>query len=146
MVDPDGGLLARLDRKDLSMLVVRGGSELYRSDLPGVRPLLELVDRFPGGLAGTTIADRVVGGCAARVFAMLGPDAVFALVGSVRARAVLDAAGIEYRPRRQVLEIRNRAGTDTCPFEQLSRHFTDTAGLIAAMRNRLAELSRRPAG
>lgn len=136
----DTALLDRLEAEGLTTLVVSKNSELHRSSAPGVCPLLELVERFPQGLAGATVADRVVGTCAARVFIHLRVNRVLALVGSVGARAILDAAGVEFHARRGVLEIRNRAGTDACPFEQLARHLRRPAELIPAMRRRLAEL------
>lgn len=136
-------LLDRLCREELSILVVRGDEELYRSTLPGVRPLLEIWLRFPEGLTGATVADRVVGGCAARIFAHLKTARVVALTGSVPARAILAAADIGFEVKHGVLEIRNRNGTDTCPFEQLSRHYLRADELIPAIRTRLDQL--RPA-
>ena len=128
-------------REGLTVFVVRGDEELYRSTLTGVRPLLEMWNRFPAGLAGATVADRVVGGCAARVFTHLGVGRVLALVGSVPARATLAAAGIGFEVERGVLEIRNRNGTDVCPFERLSRHYRRPADLVAAMAGLLDALS-----
>ena len=133
-------LLDRLCREELSILVVREEEELYRSTLPGVRPLLDIWLRFPGGLTGATVADRVVGGCAARIFAHLKAARVVALTGSVSARAILAAAGIGFEVGRGVLEIRNRNGTDTCPFEKLSRHYPRAGELIPAIRARLDQL------
>ena len=136
-------LLRQLLREELSIIIIRDGAELYRSRRPGVTPLVEIWERFPDRLAGATVADRVVGGCAARVFADLGVTRVYALTGSVPARAILAAAGIEFTARFGVLEIRNRNGTDICPFEQLSRHYRRAASLVPAIRARLSEL--RPA-
>ncbi|HDQ98786.1 MAG TPA: DUF1893 domain-containing protein [candidate division WOR-3 bacterium] len=136
-------LLDRLCREELSILIVHGDKELYRSALPGVRPLLDIWLRFPEGLTGATIADRVVGGCAARIFAHLKAARVLALTGSVSARAILAAAGIGFEVKHGVLAIRNRNGTDTCPFEQLSRHYLRAEELVPAIHTRLDQL--RPA-
>lgn len=136
----DAALLDRLEPEGLTVLVVRNDRELHRSSAPGVGPLLEMVERFPQGLAGATVADRVVGTCAARVFSHLRVSRVLALVGSVGARAILDAAGVGFHARLGVLEIRNRAGTDTCPFEQLARRLRRPEELLPAMRRCLAEL------
>ncbi|MFO7676387.1 MAG: DUF1893 domain-containing protein [bacterium] len=151
-------LLERLRQEGLTVLVVRGEEELYRSTLSGVRPLLELWSLYAGTqaaplsagpacrgvgrLAGATVADRVVGGCAARVFLHLGVERVFALVGSIPARAILTAAGIGFEVERGVLEIRNRNGTDTCPFERLSRHCRRPGNLVPAMARLLDALGR----
>jgi hypothetical protein len=133
-------LLARLDRENLSILVLHIDKELYRSARPGVQPLLELVDKFPQGLPGATVIDRVVGGCAARVFVHLRVARVLTAIGSTPARAILAAHDIDFRVAKGVLEIRNRNGTDACPFEQLSRHYPDPEQLIPAIRRRLAQL------
>jgi hypothetical protein len=129
----------RLETEGLSMLVLRDGVDLYQTYVDGVRPLLELVDWFPGGLRGATVVDRTVGGCAARVFAYLMVGKVLGLVGSVAAERVLFAEGVEYQFRKVVTEIRNRPNTDTCPFEKLSAATLDTARLIATMRDRLTQ-------
>ena len=137
-------LLDRLNRENLSILVLHiyrdKRKEIFRSTRSGVQPLLELVDRFPQGLPGTTVIDRVVGGCAARVFVHLRVARVHAAIGSTPARAILAAHHIDFRVAKGVLEIRNRNDTDACPFEQLSRHYPDVRQLIPAMRRRLAEL------
>ena len=135
--------LVVLENDCLSLLVVRQGTELYRSYDDGVRPLLELVDWFPGGLADATVADRVVGACAARIFDYLHVDHVIGLTGSIPAERILHAAAISYSFRTTVVDIRNRDNTGTCPFEQLSiRHATATE-LIPAIRARLAEFRSR---
>jgi hypothetical protein len=140
-VDP----LAVLEDECLSLLVVRQGTELYRSFRDGVRPLLELVVWFPGGLEGATVADRVVGACAARIFDYLRVDQVIGLTGSVSAERILHAAAISYSFQTTVIEIRNRDDTGPCPFEQLSILHPNPLELIPAIGAKLAELrARRP--
>jgi hypothetical protein len=124
----------------LTILVESDGKELFSSDKPGVAPLLELVERFPHGLDRAVVADRVVGGCAARVFESLQIGHVYALTGSKAARAILSTAGIGYEHEKEVAEIRNRSNTDACPFETLSRKLRDPRQLIAAMKRRLEEM------
>jgi hypothetical protein len=116
---------------------------LYRSYDDGVRPLLELVDWFPGGLAGATVADRVVGACAARIFDYLHVDHVIGLTGSIPAERILHAAAISYSFRTTVVDIRNRDDTGTCPFEQMSILHPRPRDLLPAIRARLAELRSR---
>jgi hypothetical protein len=130
----------RLDDAGYTMLVLRDSEEVYYSYMNGVRPLLELVDWFPGGLYGATVVDRVVGGCAARVFAHLQVGRVLGVTGSISAESILHTHGIEYRFRHLVADIRNRDDTGTCPFELLSREHAHAAELLAAMRDRLTQL------
>jgi len=135
--------LTVLENDCLSLLVVRQGTELYRSYDDGVRPLLELIDWFPGGLAGATVADRVVGACAARVFDYLHVDHVVGLTGSIPAERILHAAAISYSFRTTVVDIMNRDNTGRCPFEQLSIIYTNPRDLIPAIRAKLVELRAR---
>lgn len=136
-------LLDRLDSENLSMLVVAGPAELYRTVSTGVKPLIELVGRFPGGLYGATVADRIVGGCAARIFVHLRVARVLGLQGSQGAAAILDDARVPWRFRETVPEIRNRSGDGVCPFELLSRENPNPNALIPAIRARLAQLAAR---
>ncbi len=138
-VDP----LKVLEDEGLSLLVVRQGTELYRSYDDGVRPLLELVDWFPGGLDGATVADRVVGACAARIFDYLRVNQVIGLTGSISAERILHAAAIHFSFRTSVVDILNRDGTGQCPFERLSALYPDPRDLIPALQIKLAELRAR---
>jgi|WetSurMetagenome_2_1015567.scaffolds.fasta_scaffold80294_4 hypothetical protein len=135
--------LAVLENDGLSLLVVHQGTELYRSFHDGVRPLTELAAWFPGGLDGATVADRVVGGCAARVFEYLRVGQVVGLTGSTSAERILHAAAIPYYFRTTVTSIRNRDDTGPCPFEQLSLLYPKPLDLINAIGARLAELRSR---
>lgn len=135
--------LALLEGDCLSLLVVRQGTELYRSYEDGVAPLLELIDWFPGGLEGATVADRVVGACAARIFDHLRVDRVVGLTGSLAAEHILHAAAIPFSFRTTVVDIRNRDDTGPCPFEQLSIEHQHIRDLIPAVRTKLADLRRR---
>jgi hypothetical protein len=128
-----------LENEGLSLLVMRQGTELYRSYDDGVGPLLELVDWFPGGLEDATVADRVVGACAARIFDLLRVGNVLALTGSIPAERILHAAAIPFFFRTSVVDIRNRDNTGPCPFEQLSLTNPSPRDLIRAVRLKLAE-------
>jgi hypothetical protein len=136
--------LVVLENDCVTLLVVRQGTELYRSFLDGVRPLLELAAWFPGGLDEATVADRVVGGCAARIFEYLRVGHVLGLTGSISAERILHAAAIPYSFRITVTDIRNRDDTGPCPFEQLSIIHTNPRDLIPAIRAKLNELRSRP--
>ena len=135
--------LRKLEEEGLSVLVLQDGEVAYKSYQPGVRPLLELVDWFPAGLDGATAVDRVVGGCAAAVFAHLRVHKVLALTGSVAAEKTLHSWSIEYDFRQLVPDIRNRDNSDSCPFEKLSRAFSEPRALIDAMRHQVAEFACR---
>jgi hypothetical protein len=135
--------LRKLEEEGLSVLVLQGSSVAYSSYQAGVRPLLELVDWFPAGLDGAIVADRVVGGCAAAIFAHLHVKKVLALTGSVAAEKTLHSWSIEHDFRQLVGDIRNRDNSDSCPFEKLSRAHSEPRALIDAMRRQVAEFAQR---
>lgn len=135
--------LAVLEDEGLSLLVLRDSTELYRSYDGGVRPLLELIEWFPGGLDGSVIADRIVGACAARIFEHLKVTKVLALTGSISAERILHAAAIPFFFRVSVVDILNRDGTGRCPFEQLAALHPNPPDLIPAIRAKLAEFRSR---
>jgi len=135
--------LVLLENEGLTLLVLRDGTELYRSYDAGVRPLLELVEWFPGGLDSATVADRIVGACAARVFEYLKVAKVLALTGSISAERVLHAAAIPFSFRTTVVDILSRDGSGQCPFERLSSLYPDPRDLIPAIQLKLAELRKR---
>lgn len=133
--EPIHSPLAFLEREGLSLVVVRAGEAVFSSHHPGPRPLVELSDWFTTGLDGCTVADRVVGACAARVFARLRAGAVQASTGSLAAERVLHDHGIPYEFGRLVPEL--RAGDARCPLEALSEQTPNANELIAELRRRL---------
>lgn len=133
----DAALLSLLDAGGFTLLALQDGTPVFRSASPGVRPLLELVDRFPEGIAGATAVDRLVGGCAARVFVMLEVGRVVADTMSGPGRRVMEQSGTPFSFRRLIAQVRNRDNTDVCPFEKLSLQHPDPTGLILAIRRLL---------
>lgn len=105
----------------------------------GVAPLLNLLDRGED-VRGFAAADRVVGKGAAFLYLRLGVAAVYALVMSEPAYALLTQNGVAATCGTLVPAIRNRAGDGTCPMEQVSLPHTDPVAAEAAIRQRLAEL------
>lgn len=127
----------------MSLIALQDGQEVFSSTGTGVRPLLELVEQFPAGLPGAAVIDRVVGGCAARIFVHLGVDEVHAITLSEAGRRILAATNIRHTCLRHAPMIRNRAGTGTCPFEMLNEQHSSVATLLPAMRELLASMRRR---
>lgn len=132
-------LLDRLTAEGLSILVRRDEQDLYSSTLNGIRPLLELLDWFPAGLAGAVVADRLVGACAARILAHLRPREVLALRGTIEAGGILFAANIEFTCRETIPYVSNRDGNGPCPFEIFSSRYDDIYELIQVVREKLQQ-------
>ena len=85
----------------------------------GVADLFRLLREEPQLLRGAFIADKVVGKGAAALMVLGGVEGLFADVVSRPASELLAGAGIAVEYTVVVPGIMNRAGTGTCPVEQL---------------------------
>ncbi|NOX45316.1 MAG: DUF1893 domain-containing protein [Caldiserica bacterium] len=137
--------LDRLATRGLSLLVEKGGRELFSSREGGLRPLLAAVERLGEAMAGARVIDKVVGGAAAKVLIYVGVAEVFAAVASRSAIRALRAAGIPLAALRVVERIRGRTG-DPCPFEALADENPDPVAFFRALRHRLGGCGPGDAG
>lgn len=96
----------------------------------GVSDLLRILRTTPSLLAGSFIADKVVGKGAAALMAVGGVSSVYADTLSQSALDMLQSAGITVSYGVCVPAIINRAGTGICPVEQLCAAISDPAKCI----------------
>ena len=97
-------------------LAVMHGDDVYTSKERGVKPLLELYERY-GELRGAAAADKVVGKAAALLYVRLGISELYTDVVSTHALAVLRENGIDTSFTVETEAIRNRRGDGFCPME-----------------------------
>ena len=120
------------------------GELAYTDDRRGVVPLLWWLDHKE--LYDFTAADKVVGKAAAFLYLQMGIAAVYAEVISQPAYDLLTAHGVDVTYVELVPAIRNRAGDGYCPMETVTLPLTDPVEAEAAIRARLAELTRAQKG
>lgn len=102
-------------------MLVRNPQRGFDTDIPRTgrgRPL-PAAARRAATAAGAFIADKVVGKGAAALMVLGGVEGLFADVVSRPALELLAGAGIAVEYTVVVPGIMNRAGTGTCPVEQL---------------------------
>ncbi len=126
--------------RDATCVAVRG-DEVLVSREGGVRSLLAWVSQGRD-LSGFAVADRIVGKAAALLYAVLGPDAVFASVMSWTGRAVLLAAGVATSYDELVMHIQNRAGTGPCPMEASVTNVFDPYDAVSVIAERVRSMRR----
>ncbi len=137
--------LDRLAARGLSLLVEKGGRELFSSREDGLKPLLAAVERLGEAMAGARVIDKVVGGAAAKLLIYAGVAEAFAAVASRSAIRALRTAGIPLGALRVVERIRGRTG-EPCPFEALAEEIPEPSRFLEALRHRLGEPGTRGAG
>lgn len=102
----------------LTIAVVKGGKLIFSAKIPGLRAILMASKALGGELAGSSVADKVVGRAAALLYAHHGVRAVFGAIMSEGAAAVLRDNGVGLKFDGLVPVIKGKDGIQTCPFER----------------------------
>ena len=123
-------LIDILHSEGLTLVVKSGDGTIHRFTQRGVKDLLTLVTTAPEVLHNAIIADKAVGKAAAACMVQGGVKQVWADVMSEPAMTLLRAYRVEAECSTLVDHIINRAGTDWCPMERLSREIDDPATII----------------
>lgn len=128
-------LIDILHSEGLTLVVKCGDGTIHRFTQRGVKDLLTLVTTAPEVLHGAIIADKAVGKAAAACMVQGGAKQVWADVMSEPAMTLLRAYRVEAECGTLVDHIINRAGTDWCPMERLSREIDDPAIIIQKIQD-----------
>lgn len=122
----------------LTIAVVKGGELIFSTKVPGLRAIFMAAKALGGGLAGSSVADKIVGRAAALLYAHYGVRAVFGSTMSEGGAAILRDNGIEVRFDALVPAIRGRDGADICPFERAVMGIRDPGEAVRALSGMLA--------
>ncbi|MFH0748574.1 MAG: DUF1893 domain-containing protein [Candidatus Bathyarchaeota archaeon] len=110
----------RLAREDLSLMILKDGKTLFASCEGGMQPLLQVISAVGlSHLENSIVVDKVVGKAAALLISYFKAKETYCIIISERARQVLDTQKIKYYYERVIPEIKNKLGTNICPFEKL---------------------------
>lgn len=112
--------LEELEEMGLSLIIYRGDEVIFSSASGGIMPLLDAIDTLGrDGLRGTLVTDKIVGRAAALLILYMVASEVHAALISTNAKEVLRSHGLRFYFSEETPAIRNREGTDICPFERL---------------------------
>jgi len=106
-----------LQESDASCVMVKD-SVVSQSELQGIMPLLEWLEKSPDTLRGSCIADKVVGKAAALLMVLGNVSEVYAEVLSASAEECFQKNKIVFSFGEKVPHILNRTQTDMCPMEK----------------------------
>ena len=127
-------LIDILHDEGLTLVVKSADGNIRRFTQRGVKDLLMLVTERPDVLQGAIIADKAVGKAAAACMAVGNVRQVHADVMSEPALELLQKHGVKAGYGKLVDHIINRAGTDWCPMERLSRNEDNPAVIIQKIK------------
>jgi hypothetical protein len=113
-------LLDKLDKDNLSIIIMSDSKMLYSSGKNGIAPLVKAIDTLgQRKLKGSIVVDKIIGKASALLICYFGAKKAIAKVMSKGGLKALERFGIEHFADTMVNEIRNRTDTDFCPFEKL---------------------------
>lgn len=137
----DTGYRIVIRRKMLVRNPQRGFVRIFRER--GVADLFRLLHEEPQLMRCAFIADKVVGKGAAALMVLGGVEGLFADVVSRPALELLAGAGIAVEYTVVVPNIVNRAGTGTCPVEQLCAGAASAAECLPLIEGFMQKMKER---
>ena len=105
--------------KEHSLIVYKDKNNIETSDEHNLKPLLNYLDK--GDFDDTYVFDKTVGRAAAWLYVYGDADYVYADTISKPAIKILKDNDIEVEYKTVKKEIENKAKTDICPFEKLTK-------------------------
>jgi len=128
----------RLDQKNRSLVIAKSGRVLFETEAHGISGVLEAIKKLENNMAGSSVADRIVGKAAALLFVYSGVVAVFAVTASDRGIEVLKGYNIFHEFKKRVPRILDLKKVDICPFEKLVAKISDPEEAHEELRARCA--------
>lgn len=130
-------LLAKeiLEKEKLSLVFVKDGKIIFKSDKKGIRPILEAYNEKKDLLKDSFLADKVVGRAALSFIEELGVKSFYTEIISREVIDYLKNKDIAYFYDEVVDKILNRDKTDLCPMEKISQSSSDNKEIILKIKN-----------
>ena len=130
-----------LERENAGCVVIKDGEVVYKASGHGIKPLLDLLERSPGLLAGADAADRIVGKAAALLFVKGAAASVYGEVMSGAAYDVLVSNGVTAGWGTRAASISNRDGSGICPMERAVLNVDDPDEAFHVLKDTLKRLT-----
>ena len=129
--------LRNLEKHKLALLLQHDGQILFRSDKPGMEPLVELLESNMDNLVGTTVVARTLGITAAKLLLWQHVMRIDALVASRLAEDLLRPSGIAVNVQKSVDRIADPKTHQPCRYEALGVKYDHPEELHHALRSEL---------
>jgi len=130
-----------LKRENLSLVIVKDGKVIFKSNLHGIVGLLQAINSLGKQLNLTSVADKVVGRAAALLMVYSRISDVYATIISKDGLMILRKNGIKAEYDNLVPRIMNRRGDDICPFEKISSTARSPEEAYIKLRNYVKKMN-----
>jgi len=108
----------QLIQNQLTLIFVKNNGILFETQSHRISGFLTAIQKLGRKLEGASVADKVVGRAVALLCAYAGIKAIYAETLSMKARDLLDKAGIACEWKGLVDTILDTSKNDVCPFEK----------------------------
>jgi len=116
----------RLKEKSLTLSIVKDGNILFETSANGVSGFLTAIEKCGEKLVGASVADKIAGKAIALLCVYAKIEAVYAVVLSKEAKAVLDRHAIYHEFDELVENILDSKRRGVCPFEKSVMDVSDS--------------------
>ena len=117
-------------------LVICKNEDIIKSDIIGIRPLMNLIDTKKD-YKDYSAADKIVGRAAAFLYSLLHIKNLYGEVMSKGAIEILKNAGIYYEYKTLTDFIENRTKTGICPMDEAVKNIDNPIDACEAIRNKM---------
>ena len=117
-------------------LVICKDEDIIKSDITGIRPLMNLIDTKKD-YKDYSAADKIVGRAAAFLYSLLHIKNLYGEVMSKGAIEILKNAGIYYEYKTLTDFIENRTKTGICPMDEAVKNIDNPIDACEAIRNKM---------
>jgi len=108
-----------LTKNNYSIVVVKNGNVLIKKDGDVIRSTLEAIEELKEEIQDSIVGDRILGKASALLCRYSKIKGVYSTQATKTAIAVLIIAGIPSQIDEMIPYIKNRDGSDVCPFEKM---------------------------
>jgi hypothetical protein len=108
-----------ISNSDNSIVVVQYGKIWKQVKGDGVKPFLELIEDMGEDIHGTVVGDRILGKASAMLCRYSKVKGVYSPQGTKTGIALLIMGGVPCQVDQLIPFIKNRDGSDMCPFEKM---------------------------
>jgi hypothetical protein len=109
-----------MNREGLNLMILSQGKTVYSSRGGGLEPLIDAIDTLgTDQLKNSVVIDKIIGKASALLICYFAANEAIAEVMSEAGAKMLRKHGIRHFAKIMTSEIRNRTGTEVCPFERM---------------------------
>lgn len=108
-----------LTSTDYSIVVISNGKIWKQKQGEGIRPILETIEEMGEDIFDSVIGDRILGKASALLCRYVKAKGVYSPQGTKTGIALLIMGGVPCQVDQLIPFIKNRDGSDLCPFEKM---------------------------